>query len=62
MIKFIFYFEFDFYFYVIKFCQEKKKTIFANGETAEFSGRIIVKMAQDPNIMKYSSKVVIGAG
>lgn len=37
------------------------KKVFENGESIEFSGKIIVKMAQDPNIKKYNSKVVSGA-
>lgn len=35
--------------------------MFEEGETVEFGGKIIVKMAQDPNIMKYTSKIVIGS-
>lgn len=30
-------------------------------ESIEFSGKVIVQMAQDPKIHKYTSKVVIGA-
>ncbi|CAF0932447.1 unnamed protein product [Brachionus calyciflorus] len=37
------------------------KNIFEKGESIEFSGKIIVEMAQDKNISKYASKVVIGA-
>ena len=37
------------------------KNMFAKGESIEFAGKIIVAMAQDPNIMKYTSKIVIGA-
>ena len=35
--------------------------IFANAESIEFAGKIIVQMAQDKNIKSYTSKVVIGA-
>ena len=34
---------------------------FAEGESIEYSGKIIVHMAQDPNIIKHTAKVVIGA-
>ena len=37
------------------------KKIFDQGESIEFSGKIIVAMAQDPKIKKLNSKVVIGA-
>jgi dehydrogenase/reductase SDR family protein 1 len=37
------------------------KDIFKDGESTEFSGKVIVALAQDPNIMKYTSKVLIGA-
>lgn len=37
------------------------KKVFEKGESIEFSGKIIVAMAQDPNIIKLTSKVVIGA-
>ena len=37
------------------------KEVFQNGESTEFSGKIIVALAQDPNIIKYSSKTVISA-
>lgn len=37
------------------------KKVFENGESIEFSGKIVVAMAQDLNIMRYSSRVVIGA-
>lgn len=37
------------------------KKVFENGESIEFSGKIIVAMAQDANLMRYSSRVVIGA-
>jgi hypothetical protein len=35
--------------------------VFGQGESIEFSGKIVAKMAQDPNIMSYTSKVVIAA-
>lgn len=35
--------------------------MFEQGESIEFSGKIIVAMAQDANIMKRAGKVVIGA-
>ena len=34
---------------------------FSEGESIEYSGKIIVHMAQDPNIIKQTAKVVIGA-
>ena len=37
------------------------KDWFNNAESIEFSGRVIVAMAQDPNISRYSSKVLVGA-
>ena len=37
------------------------KDIFKNAESTEFSGKIIVALAQDSNLIEYSSKVVIGA-
>lgn len=37
------------------------KEIFKGAESTEFSGRIIVKMAQDPDLIKYTGKVIIGA-
>jgi len=39
----------------------KFKQIFEDGESTEFSGKIVVALAQDPNIMKYTGKVVISA-
>lgn len=35
--------------------------MFEKGESIEFSGKIIVAMAQDPYIMSYTSRVVLGA-
>ena len=35
--------------------------VFEQGESIEYSGKVIVEMASDPNISKYSSKVVISA-
>jgi dehydrogenase/reductase SDR family protein 1 len=35
--------------------------VFEKGESIEFSGKIIVDMAQDPNIIKLTSRVIIGA-
>lgn len=37
------------------------KQIFDKGESTEFSGKIIAALATDPQIMKYTSKVVISA-
>lgn len=37
------------------------KKIFEEGESVEFGGKIIARMAQDPNIMKYTGKIVIGS-
>jgi dehydrogenase/reductase SDR family protein 1 len=37
------------------------REVFEQGESIEYSGKVIVKMASDPNISKYSSKVVISA-
>ncbi len=37
------------------------KTLFEQGETVEFGGKIVVAMAQDPHIMRMSSRIVIGA-
>ena len=34
---------------------------FEKGESIEFSGKIIVCMSQDPNIMRLAGRVVIGA-
>lgn len=31
------------------------------GESTEFSGKIIAHLATNPNMMKYTSKVIIGA-
>ena len=37
------------------------KQIFDKGESTEFSGKVIVALASDPQIMKYTSKVVVSA-
>ena len=37
------------------------KGILEIGETPEFSGKVVVEMVQDPNIIDYSSKVIICA-
>ena len=37
------------------------KKLFEEGETVEFGGKILCAMAQDANIMKMTSKIVIGA-
>lgn len=37
------------------------KKVFEEGESIEFSGKIIVALAQDKNLKRYTSKVVIGA-
>ncbi len=37
------------------------KQIFQDGETVEYGGKLIVHLAQNQNIMKYTSKIVIGA-
>jgi dehydrogenase/reductase SDR family protein 1 len=55
-IHFIIYFIFSFLF--------KKRTnpiteMFRNGETIEFAGKCIVSLAKEPNVLKYTSKVVI---
>jgi dehydrogenase/reductase SDR family protein 1 len=44
-------------FFYYKF--EKIKEAFLNGESTEFSGKIIVHLASNPKLMKYTSKVVI---
>lgn len=36
------------------------KKIFEEGETVEFGGKIIAKMAQDPKIMDYTGKIILG--
>ena len=40
---------------------KKFNEIFEDGETPEFSGKVVVQLAQDPDIMKYTSKVVLSA-
>jgi dehydrogenase/reductase SDR family member 1 len=40
---------------------KKVADMFKNGETTEFSGKVIVALAQDKQIMKYSRKTVIAA-
>jgi hypothetical protein len=42
-----------------KQAQSAHKKMFEQGESIEFSGKVIAKMAQDPAIMSYTSKVVI---
>ena len=37
------------------------KEIFENGESIEFSGKVIVALAQDKNLKSYTSKVVIAS-
>lgn len=37
------------------------KQVFEKGESIEFSGKIIVDMAKDPNIHKLTSKIIIAA-
>jgi dehydrogenase/reductase SDR family protein 1 len=37
------------------------KQVFEEGETVEFGGKLIVKMATDPDIMKYTAKIVIAS-
>jgi len=37
------------------------KKIFEDGESIEFSGKVIVALAQEPNIMKYTAKVIVAA-
>lgn len=47
---------------LIKDFMEKEanmSNIFKDGESTEFSGKVIVKLASDPNIMKYTSRVVL---
>jgi hypothetical protein len=35
--------------------------MFEQGETIEFTGKVVVKMAQDPAIMSYTCKVIFTA-
>ncbi len=37
------------------------KEIFEEGETVEFGGKIIAHLAQNPNVMKYSCRIVTAA-
>jgi hypothetical protein len=37
------------------------KKVFEEGETVEYGGKLIVHLAQNPKIMKYTSKILIGA-
>lgn len=37
------------------------KKVFEQGESIEFAGKCIVSLAQDENLSKYTSKVVIAA-
>lgn len=37
------------------------KEVFEDGESTEFSGKVIVALAQDKNIMNLTGKVIIGA-
>lgn len=37
------------------------KKVFEDGETVEYGGKLIVHLAQNPKIMKYTSKIIIGA-
>jgi hypothetical protein len=39
----------------------KTATAFKSGESIEFSGKCVVALAQDKNIMKYSTKCIIAA-
>ena len=39
----------------------KFKKLFEDGESTEFSGKVVVALAQDPNIMKLTGKVVISS-
>lgn len=33
--------------------------MFRNGESIEFAGKCVVSLAKDPNVIKYTSKVII---
>ena len=35
------------------------KEVFNDAESTEFSGKVVVQLAQDRNIMKYTSRIVI---
>ena len=37
------------------------KRAFEKGESIEYSGKVVVQMAQDPKIMNYTSRVVLCA-
>lgn len=37
------------------------KEMFDDGESVEYGGKLIAHMAQNPKIMKFSSKIVIGS-
>jgi len=41
--------------------QMKLSSFFKNGETPEFSGKVVVALANDPKLMSYNSKVVMVA-
>ncbi len=40
---------------------DKFKKLFEDGESTEFSGKVVVALAQDTNIMKFTGKVVISS-
>ena len=55
----IFFDNYEYFIYSqVKFNVRKA---FEKGETIEFAGKIIVGMAQDPNIRKLAGRVIIGA-
>ena len=47
--------------YIAIFKEFSLKKTFDEAESTEFSGKVIVKLAQDPNLLSYTGKVVIAA-
>ena len=43
------------------FKEIKLKNVIDDSETPEFAGKVIAEMGADPNLMKYTSKIVIAA-
>jgi len=42
-------------------CQVKMSDFFKNAESPEFTGKVVVSLAQDPKLMTYSSNIVVAA-
>lgn len=48
--------------YILRFLKNVLPTEeFAEGESIEFGGKVLAKLAQDPNLMSFSGKIIIAS-